>query len=488
MRDVWRLIVERPNLRLVASASLISLTGDWILMVGLLYGIYAATGSTVSSAVLLLAAVIPQVGLGSLAGVFVDRWDRKRTVVIGDVLMGIGLTPLFLLHGAHPLQVAGPVLFFESLVQQFLAPAEQALWPTLVDQNELIQANGLNGQNQNLARLVGSALGGVLAASGGIFLVAAVDVASFLVAAVLVAQVRTTAEGSAARTPGWSWERIRTLRSEWRQGLHRVRASRVLMALAIFFAVTSVGEGDIATLLAPFVRSVLHGGSRVFGTLAAVQAVGGMVGGLAATVVGPRISTVKLCAWGAMVFGTIDLAIVLYPLGYRAVWPAVVGMGVVGVPGTITMAGVMALYQTHTEDAQRGRVWGVLTAISGGGVLLGTAAAGLLAMRIGIIPVLAYQGLGYMGAGLLLHRIAGSVSGGSDARERQMASSAACPACRGPGEDASRGETEVARRAPKSSPRYPVAVREGDGGRAAARCLDGKAAPAALPSEEPEEG
>jgi MFS family permease len=101
-------------------------------------------------------------------------------------------------------------------------------------------------------------------------------------------------------------------------------------------------------------------------------------------------------------FGAVDLAIFLYPLGYVAVWPAAVGMVIVGVPGALTMAGAMTLFQRSTEDSHRGRVFGALGAVEGVAILAGTVCAGFLAQAVGIIPVLAVQGGGYVLAGFAM--------------------------------------------------------------------------------------
>src|SRR5262249_20475511 len=86
---------RRPRgLRLMLGAGLISLTGDWVLRIGLAYYIYAITGSTLASATMLLASFVPQIALGSLAGVFVDRWDSKRTMIVANLLLAAGLLPL----------------------------------------------------------------------------------------------------------------------------------------------------------------------------------------------------------------------------------------------------------------------------------------------------------------------------------------------------------------------------------------------------------
>src|SRR6185312_1369661 len=73
-----RTALRLPGLGLLLGAGLISLTGDWVLRVGLAYYIYALTGSTLASATMLLASFVPQIVLSSLAGALVDRWDRTR--------------------------------------------------------------------------------------------------------------------------------------------------------------------------------------------------------------------------------------------------------------------------------------------------------------------------------------------------------------------------------------------------------------------------
>ena len=163
MRTVWRVIADHRDFRLVLGAGLVSMTGDWILEIGLAYYIYAITGSTLASATMLLASFIPQILFSSVAGVFVDRWDRKRTMIGANLLLSVGLAPLVLVHSADRVWIIYVVLMWEGIVQVFFSPAEQALVPHLVPDDRLVTANALNGQNADLSRLVGSAVGGVVA-------------------------------------------------------------------------------------------------------------------------------------------------------------------------------------------------------------------------------------------------------------------------------------------------------------------------------------
>ena len=406
MRTTWRMLASRRDLRLVLAAGLVSNAGDWILIIGLAYRVYAITGSTVASALTMASSCAPRVLLGAVAGVFADRWDRKRTMITADLLLAVALLPLLLVHGAGRVWIVFVVMFAEGAIAQFFSPAEQALVPTLVPDEELVAANALSGQVSNSSRLVGSALGGIIAAAAGLGAVALTDAASFVASAALLGLVQAGGR-AVARSPGSRRgqavrERIAEIGDELRDGLRLSSRHRVLRALMIFALVTSVGEGIMSTLFTPFVEHVLHGSSQEFGLVVAAQAVGGILGGVLAAGFGHRVRAARLLSCGAIVFGLVDLAIFLYPLGYVAVWPAVVGMVVVGLPGALTMAGLITLFQRSTADSHRGRVFGALSALEGVTVLAGTLGAGYLSRYAGIVPVLAIQGAGYVVAGLAM--------------------------------------------------------------------------------------
>jgi Na+/melibiose symporter-like transporter len=401
MRATWRLLTRRRDLRLVLSAGMVSLTGDWILIIGLIYRVYAVTGSTVASALTMASSFAPQVLFGALAGVFADRWDRKRTMIGADLLLAAGLLPLLLVRGAGQVWIVFAVIFWEGAVQQFFSPAEQAMVPRLVPDGELMTANATSGQVANVSRLAGSALGGILAAFGGILAVTLVDAASFLASAALLGLVRASGH-TASRQGGPARARLAQVRAELRDGLRLAARHRVLRALMVFALVTSVGEGIMSTLFTPFVEHVLHGSPQDLGFIVAAQAIGGIGGGMIAAASGHRFRAGRMMCYGAVAFGLVDLAIFLYPLGYVAVWPAIAGMIVVGLPGALTLAGLITLFQRSSEDSYRGRVFGAVSALEGVTVLAGTLGSGFLSRLTGIVPVLAVQGGGYVVAGLAM--------------------------------------------------------------------------------------
>ncbi|GIF27001.1 Na+/melibiose symporter-like transporter [Actinoplanes tereljensis] len=382
--------------RLLLAANFVSFTGDWILSAGLVYQVYALTGSALASAAMVLATLIPQVTLGSFAGVLADRWDRRRTMIGCNLLLAVTLLPLLLVTDPSQVPLVYAVAAVQSALAVGFASAEAALVPSLVDAHRLVTANALNGQARDVARLVGAALGGVLAAAGGIRLIAVADAATFAAAAGLLALIRYR-----ALRPGGQAAAPRVLR-EWLDGTRIAVSDRTLRVLMVFALITGVGEAIMMTLMAPFVRDVLHGGNQTYGTIMAAQAVGGLAGGALATLVGHRFAPRLLLGGGAVAFGLLDLVLFLYPLVHVATWPAYGIMVLVGLPGALTVAGLVTVFQTATDDSYRGRVFGAITALRAGAMLVGIVLAGTLAGRAGIVPVIAVQGAGYLAAGLLV--------------------------------------------------------------------------------------
>jgi Na+/melibiose symporter-like transporter len=406
-----RLLARNGNLRLLLSAGLTCLVGDWILRVGLAYEVYALTGSTIASSAMLMASLLPQIVLGSVAGVFADRWDRRATMVATNLLLAAGLLPLLLVHDAGRVWIVYPVALVEGCLAQFFVPAEAALLPDLVAAEGLVTANALNGQARDVARLLGAACGGLIAGLGGVRLLGLADAATFCAAAGLIALIRVPRAG--ARPAGGPAEdppgrpRRATVRAVWRdwvEGVRVARAAPTLRVLLIFVAITSVGERIMGTLMAPFVRDVLHGDSSAYGLILSVQAVGGILGGLVAAGVGHRFRPRRLVGWGAVAFGVLDLALFLYPLALPALWPAFVLITLVGPAGALMVAGLMTLFQTATRERLRGRVFGALMAVQGVATLAGTLGAGILGEPVGVVPIIALQGAGYVLAGLMVTR------------------------------------------------------------------------------------
>lgn len=396
--------LRNRNFALLWLGGLISLAGDWVLNIGLPIYVFLLTRSILATSITVMATRVPSLLFGSVAGIFVDRWDRRRTLVGANALLALALLPLLLVRSADLIWIVYAVAFVGACLEQFTAPAENALLPTLVGEAHLVQANSLNGISSNLARLVGPALGGLIAAAYGLNGIVLADAVSFVCAGLLISFIRgraVPAETAPAQSTAGASGFTRAVR-EWVDGLGVIIHERTLSVLLLMFAITMLGEGVFSVLYPIFVYQILHGEALQIGQLMSAQAVGGLIGGLLVGVIGKRIMSRWVIGLGQVCFGLVDLAIFNTPAFYPAFWLSVGLFVVVGIPGLASSTGAQSLLQARTPDAYLGRVFGTLGTIMGLLALIGSLIAGTLTERLGLIPVLNVQGAGYVVAGLLI--------------------------------------------------------------------------------------
>ena len=392
-------VLRQRNYALLWFGGFVSQLGDFVLFVGLPYEIYRLTGSTLATAGMVFAFLVPNILLGSVAGVFVDRWDRRRLMVTVNLLQALSILPLLLVP-QFGLWLIYAVLLLESSISQLFGPAQVALMPTLLEggEEELLTANATSGVGRHLSRLIGPAIGGVVVAVGGLSAVTVVDSISFVASAGMLALIHSRpmvrpVTDSLEHEAISAWRR---LASEWRDGLRRVLREPVLRALLVFFAITAVGEGLTSALFVVWVVGPLHSDSTGWGLVLSTQAIGGLAGALVIARLGPRIRPLPLLIGAAWMFGAIDLVLFTYPAIYPHIGPALVMLVIVGVPGAAMGAAATTLQQSESEDSHRGRVVGAIGAVAGLGALLGATAAGVLGQVVPVIALLVVQGSVYV--------------------------------------------------------------------------------------------
>jgi MFS family permease len=197
----WALL-RRRDFGLLWAGGLISETGDWFLLIGLPVWVFQLTGSSLVTATVFLVGLLPGLVVGPLAGVLVDRWDRRRTLVAVSLAQAAFLLPLLAVDGRDRLWVVYLVMAVEAALGQLNDPARNALVPSLVPPGDLVGANALIGLTSNLARLTGSPLGGVLVDLAGLPGLVIGDAVSFLAGAGLLALVGRRARPSATGSSG----------------------------------------------------------------------------------------------------------------------------------------------------------------------------------------------------------------------------------------------------------------------------------------------
>lgn len=396
-------LLARRNFGLLWVGGFISFVGDWVLYIGMPISIYRITGSALATTIMFVCGVLPSIVLGSVAGVYVDRWDRRRTVIIGNLLLAATLLPLALVRGPDTIWIVYIVVLVEAGIGQFVNPAVGALLPRLVETEELVAANSLNSAANNLSRVVGPPIGGVIAAASGIMGVAVVDAVTFLAAAALVGSMRGVLDTpSAAATVEEGVRRWRKLWAEWLDGLRLIWADAVVRTLFLLVALSSIGEGVFRVLFILYAVEILKGGAAELGLLMSAQGIGAILGSFALVAISVRVSPAKLIGWTTLLFGLIDLTAFNVP-GLGAPFAVVVALFfVVGIPGAMSFPTMFSVIQARVPDAYRGRVLGALFTTSSLLALVGLGIAGTLTVPLGTLTILNIQGLAYTFAGVAM--------------------------------------------------------------------------------------
>ncbi len=406
--------LRQRNFALLWLGGLISNTGDWLLIIGLPVYVYLLTGSALATSITLITSFVPNLLIGSVAGVFIDRWDRRWTMIISNLLLALGLLPMLAVHSKDTLWIVYVVAFCESCFDQFVYPAESALIPNLVSEEHLVSANTLKSMGLNSSRLIGGALGGIVLAALGLHGVILIDALSFLFVATMILFIRMPAKqqntaqvsethitdnesaGEKTTNP------VKHFMGEWREGLQLIVRQRALTILLIVFMLQSLGEGVFGVLLVVFVKQVLHGGSVDYGLILSIQAVGSLIGGAFIGVFGKRFAPARMLGISTFIFGLIDLLIIDVPIFFPSVLLVMALFIAVGIPGTAGQVSFQSLLQFLVEDKLRGRVFGTAVSIGALMTLLGMILAGALGDRLGPIVLLNIQGSVYALSGVLV--------------------------------------------------------------------------------------
>jgi len=384
--------LRQRNFALLWFAGLISMIGDWVLFIALPIYTYNLTHSSLATGIMFMAGTLPRIIVGSLAGVFVDRWNRQRTMVIADLARAVLLLLLLFVQSAESIWIIYLVAFLQATISQFFGPAENALLPQLVDESHLVAANSLNSLNNNLARLGGPALGGLLLGSFGFRNVVLIDALSFLISGLMIAlivQKASQVESEPLRSQPHIWQ-------DWLSGLRYIWGNPVVAVIFLVIGIAAIAEGLFNVAFVIFVRQNLGGDALEFGWLTSAQAIGGLIGGLLIGWIGYRIQPNRLAGFLAVNGVLILMMVSLSSLPY-----ALALLLLAGPPIVAYSVGVDTLLQRYVPDRYRGRVFGALGTSMAIFLLIGQGVASSLGDSLGIVPLLNVKGILDITAGLL---------------------------------------------------------------------------------------
>lgn len=391
-------LLKRRNFGLLWFGGLISITGDWIVITVLPYFLYHQTGSTLVAGSLNLAYSVPALLFGSFAGVFADRWNRKKTMMVICFLQAAVVLVLLLVRSTTALWLIFAVTIVQSTLSQFFTTSENALLPNLVGKEHLVTANALNSLNDNLGRIIGPVIGGIVFAALSLQGVVIADSMTFLLAGILIGLMHTPATVTRSVSQASQTHRrpVSGFFREWLAGLRLIRTSRFLTSVFCVSSIAILGDSILSALLIPFIDTIATEGAQAVGLIFSIRGVAGLIGGLLVPIFARLMAPKTFLGVSLLVLGSAVLIAVALPnIWVMASCMLLLGMATIGWLST-----QQSLLQSGASDAIRGRVFGIYKTTNGLMLLIGTSSASVLGDHIGIRPILLASAALYALAGL----------------------------------------------------------------------------------------
>jgi len=369
-----------PHFRRLWLGYLVSQTGAQLTVVAVAYQVFQVTHSSLDVGLVSLAQVGPAIVGPIVAGSLADAVDRRRLLLVIQVLLA-GCSVGLAVNAAHP--ALWPLYVLPALIAGLAGadnPSRVAIMMNLVDREAFVSANVLRQSVQQVALVAGPALGGILLATAGAQIVYWADVASF--AASFVALVRLGPGHQAETVTRFGFRSIV-------EGFGFLRGRQAIQGC--FVADLNATVLGMPTSLFPAVGLVaFHGGAQAVGYLYAAPGVGALLGtvlsGWTSGIRRPgRAVVVAIAVWGAAItaFGLVPW------LGLGLVLLAVAGAADV-----ISAIFRSTILQLETPDRLRGRLSSIQTAVVTTGPRLGNAEAGLVAALSNVQVSVVSGGLG----------------------------------------------------------------------------------------------
>jgi MFS family permease len=391
----WNLIVRalrHRNYRLFFGGQGISLVGTWMTRVATGWLVYRLTGSAFLLGLVSFAGQIPILVLGPFAGVWIDRWNRHRLLVITQALSMVESFVLAALALARIITVREVILLnlFQGAVNAFDMPARQAFVIEMVEEPEdLGNAIALNSSLVNAARLIGPSVAGLIIAAVGEGYCFLIDGFSYMavIASLLLMIV----------TPRAVERSHSSVLSELRDGWNYVNGFRPIWSILLLLACISLVGMPYTALMPIFAGKVLHGGAHTLGFLMGAVGVGALFG---AVTLAARPSVLGLGRLVPMTATGFGISLIAFSAS-RMLWLSLILLVITGFCFMQNLASCNTILQTIVENEKRGRVMSFYSVAFQGVAPFGSLIAGAVASRIGAPHTLMIGGaICVCGAGL----------------------------------------------------------------------------------------
>ena len=369
----WRALRHR-NFKLFFAGQGISVIGTWMTRLATSWLVYRLTRSALLLGVVSFAGQIVSFALGPLAGVWVERLNRRKLLVwtqSAAAVQSLAMAALTLAHVIHLWEIIA-LASLQGLINAFDMPGRQSFLVQMVeDRDDLSNAIAINASMANGARLVGPAIAGLLVAAvgeGWCFLIDGISYFAVIASLLLMRTKPMNIRRSAA-----------SMLEQMREGWDYVRSFRPIRTILLLFSLVSLMGWPYSVLLPVFAAQVLHGGPHTLGWLSGASGVGALISGLSLTL---RKSVSGLARMGQIAVAMLGGALILFGLSHT-LWLSLILMVFVGF-GLMQGAAVSnTIIQSLVPEDKRARVMSYYTMAFFGAAPFGSLLAGTLAHRIG---------------------------------------------------------------------------------------------------------
>lgn len=375
------------NFTLLWLGQLVSLLGNRFHEIASMWYIYEVTGSPLKMGITLIFSTLPSVILGPFAGVFADRYDRKKIIVLSDLINGciVGTIAMLIYTQAMEIWMLYLLAGLRSVTSTFFGPAIGAVVPSIVEKEQLIKANSLNQLSRSFTGILGYAAGGVMIAVLGIPGLFLLDSISFILSGIsetFIEVPRANMEIAASENKGMKNEIL--------------KGARFAVSNKKLFHFILVGGIIINFFLAPleiyitiFARQRLNMGSEALGILLAAITVGSLVMAPLVPVLEKRFNYYTLVFIGLTLEGVF---IILFGMSGNF-YMALVIQALMGASICMCNVSLNTVFQTLIPNEMLGRVGGILETMCQATIPLGYLLGGMAAERLSLTLVLVASGI-----------------------------------------------------------------------------------------------
>jgi len=357
------------NFILLWQGNLVSSVGDVLYEIALGFWILAVTGSTALMGALMAASTIPRVLFAPIAGVVVDRTDRKWLLVLMDAIRGIVvvLVAVAAMTGyarVWMVFVAGVII---GLCAAFFNPAVMSVIPDIVTREKIVQANSFFSMIRAGSGIIGNSLGGVLYAAIGAPIMFLINGVSYLFSAGTETFLNIPAVHKGRETPRF----FRDMKDGFRYVWTNTGMRFLMLAAGVlnFFAMIGL------VLIIPLFHQTDWLGPSRYGVLMAVLTAS-MVLGMATTAAVTIPAHRRMLIFGISTVTFVTPFIVL-PF-FNVLWPMLLCVAIGGYSNAIVNVLIQSILQLAVPERHRGKVFGLIETLTGGLTPIGMAAGGIL--------------------------------------------------------------------------------------------------------------